>query len=124
VRLLLDEHLAPAIPDRLRSRGHDAVGVAERQDLRRAPDDRLWAAAKSDNRAMVTRDVRDFVRLATRDMAISARHPGLVLVHAHTFSRGAGDVGRLVTALDRLLANYPDDIGLAGRIVWLDEDSR
>ncbi len=124
MKLLLDEHLPPRIAIELRHQGHDVVAVAGRPDLRRSTDDALWSAAGLERRAIVTRDVGDFMRLAARDAAIGRRHPGLVLIHGRQLSRAGRDVGRLVTAL-RLLLTANSPVGaLEGRIVWLAVDGR
>jgi predicted nuclease of predicted toxin-antitoxin system len=119
VRLLLDEHLPPQAAAELRRRGHDVVAVVERPDLLRASDDRLWTVAHTEGRGIVTQDVRDFVRLAARETAVGLPHPGLILIHHSTFSRGSRDIGRLSTALDALLVANPTGDALTGRVVWL-----
>jgi predicted nuclease of predicted toxin-antitoxin system len=123
VKLLLDEHLTSRIAIELRRQGHDVVAVLERPDLQRAADGVLWAAARAEGRGIVTRDVGDFIRLALADAAIGKRHPALVLIHRRRFSRGGGDVGRLVTELRSLLAANPAGDALTGRIVWLEADA-
>jgi predicted nuclease of predicted toxin-antitoxin system len=120
VRLLLDEHLSPRIAVELRRRGPDIIAVGERADLRGALDEALWAAARREGRAFVTRDVRDFVRLAWSDAAIGRPHAGLVLVRPRAFRAGLRDVGRLAAALGSLLAAHPDQRALEGQVVWLE----
>ena len=120
MRLLLDEHLPAIVASELRRRGHDVVAVVERRDLRRSPDAALWAAARAEGRAIVSSDVRDYMRLVAEDDAISRAHPGVVLIHHRLFSRGGRDVGRLVAALDRLLLAHPAADALAGRVAWLE----
>ncbi len=119
MRLLLDEHLSPQIAVQLHLRGHDVVAVVERPDLHRAADATLWEAARREHRVVVTHDVDDFVRLARRDAAVGKPHPGVVLLHRRWFSRGDGDVGRLVIALGALLAANPTDEPVAGLVTWL-----
>ena len=119
MRLLFDEHLPPQIAAELRRRGHDAVAVVERPDLRRAPDEKLWATARSEGRVIVTQDISDFTRLAARDAAIAKRHPGLVLIHRRRFSRGGHDIGQLVEALDALVSSNPADHAMTDRVTWL-----
>ena len=120
MRLLLDEHLPASIAAELRRRGHDVEAVVERPDLRRSSDRALWVAARSDGRAVVTADVRDFMRLVAEDDAVGRAHPGLVLIHRRLFSRGGRDVGRLVAALDSMLAAHRAGEALDGRVVWLE----
>ena len=120
MRLLLDEHLTSRIAIELRRQGHDVVAVLERPELQRAADETVWAAARTERRGIVTRDVGDFIRLALQDAAIGKGHPALVLIHRRRISRGGRDVGRLVTDLQLLLVANPEDDALAGRIVWLE----
>jgi predicted nuclease of predicted toxin-antitoxin system len=124
VKLLLDEHLPASIAAELRRHGHDVVAVVERRDLRRSPDTALWAAARVEGRAIVSADVRDFMRLVARDDAVAGAHPGVVLINHRLFTRGGRDVGRLVVALDRLLAAYPATDALDGRVAWLEAEER
>jgi hypothetical protein len=47
-----------------------------------------------------------------------------VLIRRRLFSRGGRDVGRLVAALDSLLAAHPADEALDGRVVWMESAQR
>jgi len=118
VRFLLDEHVSPMVAARLRSLGHDAVAVVERQGLRGAADERLRQVASAENRVLVTYDVRDFGRLGMRLARTAEPHPGMVLVTPRAFSLGANDVGRLSDAL-HALASSDAGRSMAGRVVWL-----
>jgi Domain of unknown function (DUF5615) len=64
MKLLLDEMYAPAIAEQLRARGHDAVSVhdAAYRALQGEPDEKVWATAVADNRALVSENVQDFRR--------------------------------------------------------------
>jgi hypothetical protein len=118
VRLLLDEHLSPAIAAALRGHGHDAEAVAERSELRGLADDLIWAIARTEGRTVVTMDAADFLRLAASDMATGTSHAGLVLLAPGRFSPGADDIGRIVAALAALPATAGD--GPAGSVTWLE----
>ena len=103
MRFLLDEMYPHAIAEGLLRRGHAAVAVTERPDLRTLPDGELFAVAQSDRRAVVTENVADFAPLADSYDARGTGHFGLVLVPAGTNPRGSPrTIGRMVSALDRL----------------------
>lgn len=120
MKLLLDEHVDPRVAAELRRLGHDVDTVTERPDLRSSPDHELWTAALAEGRAIVTRDVGDFVRLFSQDAAIGKPSPGLVLVSPRRFTPGEREVGRLVTSLGSMLAANLADDALAGRMIWLE----
>jgi predicted nuclease of predicted toxin-antitoxin system len=110
VKLLLDELYSNVVADRLQARGHDVVSVLD-QDydyLRGAPDEQVFAAATATQRVLVTENVSDFRRLEDEALASGAEHPGLIYTTNRQFPRGdPAAVGRLVRALDRLLAGEP-----------------
>jgi Domain of unknown function (DUF5615) len=118
VRLLLDEHLSPAIAHILRSRGHDVAAVAERADLRSLSDPLVFRAAADERRAVVTHDLGGF-RLLVQEAALKGwPNYGVVLVPRGRSSRLAA----LTAALDRLLTDLPRDDDLVrqhGGEVWL-----
>jgi predicted nuclease of predicted toxin-antitoxin system len=117
VRLLLDEMWTPAIAEQLRARGHDVEAVATRSDLARAADRALLAAARTEGRAIVTENIRDFRRWAAEAIAHGDGHAGIVLtVPARYPRRGGRAVGRVVDALVALLES---DIEMSNREVWL-----
>lgn len=124
MRLLLDEHFPPGVATELRRRGHDVMAVAERPDPRGSADAILWLATWREGRVLVTRDVRDFMRLVAGDRAVARAHPGLVLIHRGLFTRRGRDVGALVEALHALLAAHSADDALEGRIAWLQAEER
>lgn len=118
MRLLLDEHLPPAVADRLNDLGHDVVVVARRSDLRSAPDSVVLAAAIGEDRVLVTADLGDFTALAGRLAVTGERHAGIVLVAPRTFPTTRTGIGRLVRAIDALAAQTGDS-GMRDRVVWL-----
>jgi predicted nuclease of predicted toxin-antitoxin system len=56
VKFLVDENLPREVPDLLRSEGHDAVSVADRQ-MTKAPDPTLADLARAEGRAIFTFDL-------------------------------------------------------------------
>ena len=98
--------LPPSVARALRERGHDVEAVVERPDLRTRPDLAILAAARSEGRVVVTEDSGDFLRRAIAEAAAGRPYPPLVLTSNRRFPRGNPRTeGRLVTALDALLAS-------------------
>jgi hypothetical protein len=119
LKLLLDEMYWPAIAAGLRARGHDAVAVTERVELRERPDPDLFAVAQSEHRVIVTENVPDFVQSADEWDRRGDVHYGVVLVPAARFPRAVPrTIGRMVTALDALAGEFPDDEATSRRH-WL-----
>lgn len=110
MKLLVDEMYPPALALQIRDRGHDAIAVAERAELRSRPDPAVFEAAQTERRTVVTENIRDYVPLAAEWDRRGRLHHGLVLVHRGRYPRGAaGTIGRMVTELDRLLNEHPTD---------------
>jgi Domain of unknown function (DUF5615) len=108
LKLLLDEMYPSAIADGLRARGHDAIAVVERPELRNLSDADVFAAAQHERRAVVSENVPDFVPIANDHDARGQAHHGLVLVHARSYPRGnPRTIGAMVKALDTLAKRYP-----------------
>jgi predicted nuclease of predicted toxin-antitoxin system len=104
LRLLLDEMYPYSIAEQLGRKGHDAQAVTARAELRALSDVDLFARAQEEHRAVVTENVADFCRIADDMDRGGQPHHGLVLVDPTTYPRGASrTIGRLVTALDRLM---------------------
>jgi predicted nuclease of predicted toxin-antitoxin system len=106
VKLLLDEMYPRAIAEELRARGHDAVSVHD------APgpgttDEELFDHARSEYRAVVTENIRDYRPLAEEILKAGEAHSGLILTTAKRWPRN--DIGAIITALDELLATNPDE---------------
>jgi len=119
VKLVLDEMYPPAIAERLRARGHDADAVVERAELRGLPDTEIFALAQTEQRALVTEDIADLSNIANAYDQRGRAHYGLVLVDLNRYPRGSpGTIGRMVTALDRLLGEHPEETPTSMRL-WL-----
>ena len=118
MRVLLDEHVPVAVADVLRARGHDAVAVAERPDLRGVTDRRVWEAATVESRTVVTYDVAGYRALAAIEIAAGRPHPGVVLCSPRATPPTRAGVGRIADALETLeLAQGPGD--LVNAVLWL-----
>ena len=107
MKLLLDEMYPPLVAERLRNEhGLDAVSVLERVELRGQPDGSIFDAAQHEQRAVVTENVPDFLRIARSYVAAGGVHYGLVLTTNRSFPRAqANTVARLVAALAELSAS-------------------
>jgi hypothetical protein len=122
LKLLLNEHLSPEIARQLRERGHDAIAVGERTDLRGRPDRVHFASLPAQQRVIVTRDLADFRPLLAEALRRGTSTYGLVCVPAR-FPLNRDGIGRLVATLDALLQANPDvdaAISLGGEI-WLQD---
>jgi hypothetical protein len=107
---MLDEMDTHAIAERLRARGHDANAVVERAELRGLADTDIFALAQTEQRTVVTEDIADLSVIADDYDQRGQVHYGLLLVDRGRFPRASpGTIGRMVTALDRLLGEHPDD---------------
>ena len=119
MRLLLDEHFSPEIARQLRSRGHDVTSARERPAFRGLSDRDLLALARTDERAIVTENVADFVELHRQCIVRSERHAGMIFTSPKRFPRTRRAIGRLVRALDALLVNHPKADAFADQVHWL-----
>ena len=111
MRLLLDEMYAPTIAEQLRARGRDVASVhdPEYRMLEGEPDEEVWAAALAADRVLVTENVQDFRRIETDALARAQPTARLIFTTDRQLPRGdPATIGRLVTALDALLAAEPD----------------
>lgn len=120
MRLLLDEHYSPRIAEQLRARGHDVTAVAGHAALAGLADWRLIAAAHQEGRALLTENVGDFLPIATELARSGTPHAGIILANPRRFRRSSDGIGRLVEALDGLLAAHSQDDALTDRVAWLD----
>lgn len=119
MRLLLDEMYPHGIAERLARRARDVDAVTARPELRGLGDEELFVRAQQERRALVTENVADFCRIADEQDRSGRPHHGLVLVDPAKHPRGASrTVGRMVTALNRLLEGHPGDRADSRR-VWL-----
>ena len=122
MKLLLDEHLSPAIARQLRERGHDTIAVGERTDLRGRADRVHFASLPEEQGVIVTRDLADFRPLLADALRRGTPTYGLVCVPAR-FPLNRDAIGRLVAALDALLQANPEvdaAVSLGGEI-WLQD---
>ena len=111
MKLLLDEMYTPTIAEQLRARGHDAASIhdPEYRMLEGEPDDEVWAAAIADDRALVSENVQDFRRIEANALAHAQPVARLIFTTDRQFPRGdPATLGRLVSALDAVLAAEPD----------------
>lgn len=118
MKLLLDEMLAPDIAKQLRERGHDvqAIAASEHAELN---DPEVLDIARSQQRAVVTNNVRDFRPLHIAAVQPGgAGHYGMVLM-SNNFRRTKADIGRIVVALEAKLTAYPGLEDLANAEEWL-----
>jgi hypothetical protein len=112
VRLLLDEMWTPTIALELRKRDFDVIAITEPAHASRyagISDDKVFARAQEDGRAIVTDNIADFEQ-ARRDHESQGQvHHGLLYALNPPFNRhrGEGVIGQLVNALAHFLAS-PD----------------
>jgi predicted nuclease of predicted toxin-antitoxin system len=119
VKLLLDEMLTPAIAHELVGRGHDVIAIAGDPAYKALSDPDVLALARSQQRAVVTNNVRDFRPLHTEAVAAGGPgHYGIIFMPS-AFRRTKADTGRIITALEAKLAEFPGNDDLVDAEAWL-----
>lgn len=119
MRLLLDEMLSPVIARELQARGHDVQAVAAHPEREALPDPEVLALARSQRRAVVTNNVRDFRPLhAEAVMPGGPGHYGMIFMSGN-YRRSKSDTGRIIAALEAKLVQYPAEEALANAEEWL-----
>jgi Domain of unknown function (DUF5615) len=119
LKLLLDEMFSPLVAAELRARGHDAVAIKERDEWQSLSDPEVIAVARTEQRAVVTANLRDFRSLHAELVAPGGDgHAGMVFVPTSVrLTRAA--TGNIIEALEVPLARYPGDADLANGETWL-----
>jgi hypothetical protein len=119
VKLLLDEMLSPAIARELRSRGHDVESIAGHPDREARSDPEVLALARAERRAVVTNNLRDFRPLHHEAITPGgAGHFGMIFVPSG-YRRSRAGTGRIVVALEAILAEHSGETDLANGEAWL-----
>jgi hypothetical protein len=80
------------------------------------PDAPVLTHATAEGRAVVTRNIKDFINLDSQYRANNSTHAGLVLVPTKTFPEDRYSLAALVRALDKLLTQGGLD---SGAVVFL-----
>jgi hypothetical protein len=119
VKLLLDELLSPEIARQLRARGHDVEAVAGHPDWEDLSDSQIMVVARTENRAIVTNNLRDYRPLHSEAITPGGRgHFGMIFIPSN-YRRTRADAGRIIAALEAKLAQYPGETDLANGEAWL-----
>jgi Domain of unknown function (DUF5615) len=119
VKLLLGEMLSPAIARELRSRGHDVESVVGSPDREALSDPEVLALARTERRAVVTNNLRDFRPLHHEAVTPGGvGHFGMIFMPSG-YRRTRADTGRIIAALEAILVQYPGEEDLANGEAWL-----
>lgn len=119
MRALLDEMLSHRIARELRARGHDVESVNGSPDWEAFSDRAVLELARRTRRAVLTNNVRDYRPLHHEAVAPGGRgHFGMVFL-SWRVGRSRGDSGRLVAAIEEVLAEHPGERDLVDAEVWL-----
>lgn len=113
MRVFLDENLSSQIARLLRDRGVDAVSAHEIGGNQLADRAQLTLAT-ADGRALVTRDVVDFLILSGQMIAANTEHAGIIVVQA---SFRGNEFQAIADGIHEIARQYPD--GLRGSVVYL-----
>jgi hypothetical protein len=113
VKVYLDEDLSPSIALLLRQRGVDATSAHEVGNSQLGDRAQLEYATR-EARAVVTRNVVDFLELAHDSVASNTRHAGVVLIPS---SFRGDEYQAIADAIVEGLRLYPE--GLDGIVLYV-----
>ena len=102
-RLLLDEMFSAVIAAQLRDKGYDVTALQGDPSGMGLSDSAALARATAEGRAIVTRNIKDYLPLDAHTRATGNVHHGLILVSTKAFPEDRGAIPALVRSLDRLL---------------------
>lgn len=119
MKLLLDEMLTPDIAGELRARGHDVEAVAGHPDWQGLSDPQLMVVARTEHRAIVTNNLRDYRSLHSEAITPGGHgHSGMIFIPG-SYRRSKADTGRMMATLAAKLTQYPGEADLANGEAWL-----
>ena len=105
MRLLLDANLSPrGIATPLQTAGHDVLALAADHAFEGLEDPLVLELAAAEQRALVTRNSRDFAPLAREWAEASRHHAGLILIWTLDHSQ----FGAIVTGVEGYLDRWPE----------------
>jgi Domain of unknown function (DUF5615) len=108
MRLLLDEHHSPRVASQLAKAGFDVVAASGDDRCHGASDEELLMIATSEQRAVVTENVSDFMAMAAQWSIDGRAHAGIIVTHPARFNRALRSYpGSLIKALNAFLRNPP-----------------
>jgi hypothetical protein len=116
VKALVDEQLSPHIAALMRQVGLDVEAVADRPDLIGRSDVFIFEVACSEDRAVITNNIRDFRPLAAQWLAQGRVHAGLILLPSSR-ARTRAAITVLADRIASVLRDNPD--GLASSERWI-----
>ena len=120
MRLLIDEMYPPAIAERLRAAGHDAVSVLELRDIVGQDDAQVCERAVADRRAVVTENAVDFLALVKGRAGVGDPAPTLLITSNRSFPRHQRSfVGRALRSLVAFCESHPEEDPQGGAVHWL-----
>jgi hypothetical protein len=119
VRLCLDEHYSSKIAEELRARGQDVYAVSERPELRAFSDRELWLHVQSEQRALLTENVGDFMPFVHEAAAGGDDHWGIIFSSPRSSPRGTDTIGIFVERLNELLRANPTEDDFRNDLRWL-----
>lgn len=124
MKLLLDEMISWRIAVELRTRGHDVLAVKrDRPELEQQPDGTVLGAAGSEQRAVVTNNVRDFRVAHERVVARGDAHFGVIYTFDDSLPRNKEAISLWVRTLDGLLRTHVADDALLNRTFLLQREA-
>jgi hypothetical protein len=110
---------SPLVSAELQARGRDVVAIKEREEWQALADPEVVALARTEQRAVVTTNLRDFRPLHAQLAAPGGEgHAGMVFVPT-SFRLSRDATGKIVDALEVPLAQYPGDADLADGETWI-----
>lgn len=102
MRVLLDEHFSPRrVGERLADAGHDVLALAADARYAGLTDDAVLELAAAEGRILVTRNAKDFDRIARAWASRERRHAGVLLVWARETDELGSLVEEILAALER-----------------------
>jgi hypothetical protein len=118
VKLVLDHHYSPAIAAQLRADGHDVVAAIE-MGWETESDESLLILCQSEQRALLTNNVADFVSIIRRWALEGRSHSGLIFTSDTSLPRGRSTIGMYVALLEELLDSNVRGDAFVDRVHWL-----
>ncbi len=118
MKLLVDEHYSNEIAEQLRAAEYDVVTVSELR-MKGVEDEPLLTYAASQQRALLTNNVRDFSPIAVAWVADGRDHQGLIFTDDASMPRAKATIGLYVAALRKLMEAHTAADALRNQIRWL-----